>query len=124
MNVNIKSRLFFMSQAAGRHFIAQGARQDHQHRLDAVLPGRHPGAVLHRLQERVMGMTRLLANEWGRHGHQHQRHRARLHGHRQHRAAARRRDRNKAILDRIPAGRWGVPAGPAAAPRCSWPRGL
>ena len=33
-----------------RHMIAQGARQDRQHRLAAELPGRHPRAELHRVQ--------------------------------------------------------------------------
>ena len=52
IDTNLKS-VFFLCQAAGRHMIAQGARQDHQHRLDADLPGRHPRAELHRVQERA-----------------------------------------------------------------------
>ena len=50
IDTNLKS-VFFLSQAAGRHMIAQGARQDRQHRLDAELPGRHQGAELHRVQD-------------------------------------------------------------------------
>jgi 2-deoxy-D-gluconate 3-dehydrogenase len=69
INLNSKRTLFFLSQAVARPDGGAGAgRQDHQHRLDALLPGRHPRAVLHRLQERVKGITMLLANEWAKHG--------------------------------------------------------
>ena len=52
IDTNLKS-VFFLCQAAGRHMIAKRRRQDHQHRLDADLPGRHPRAELHRVQERA-----------------------------------------------------------------------
>ena len=52
MDVNLKS-VFFLSQAVARRMLADGARrQDHQHRLAAVLPGRHPDRLLHGEQER------------------------------------------------------------------------
>ena len=43
-------------------------RQDHQHRLDAVLPGRHPRAAYTAAKSGVAGLTRLLANEWAARG--------------------------------------------------------
>ena len=64
----------------------------------------------------VAGLTKLLANEWAAHGHQRQRHRARLHRDQQHRGPARRpRPLASSILDRIPAGRWGEPSDIAGA---------
>jgi 2-deoxy-D-gluconate 3-dehydrogenase len=63
----------------------------------------------------VVGITRLMANEWAAARHQRQRHRAGLHGHQQHRALRADDARSAAILERIPAGRWGLPedlAGP------------
>ena len=67
MAVNIKA-VFFLSQAAARSSSGRDGRADHQHRLDAVVPGRHPRAVLHGVQERRGGLTRLLANEWAKDG--------------------------------------------------------
>ena len=61
----------------------------------------------------VAQLTKALANEWARARHQRQRDRARLHGNRQHHGAPRRRRRAaRQIGERIPAGRWGTPAGP------------
>ena len=123
MDVNLKSA-FFLAQAAGAaHGRAQGARQDHQHRLDAVLPGRHPRAVLHREQDAASpGITRLLANEWAAQGHQRQRDRAGLHRHQQHRGAARRRRPQPRDPRRASRPGAGASRPTSAAPRCSWPR--
>ena len=86
-------------------------RQDHQHRLDAVLPGRHPRAVLHRQQERrARASPRLLANEWAAKGINVN---AIAPGYfATNNTAALRADetRNRQILERIPAGRWGKPS--------------
>ncbi len=41
--------------------------------------------------------------------YQRQRHSARVYGHQQHRALREDEERNRAILERIPAGRWGAP---------------
>ena len=54
MQINLKA-VFLLSQAAGRVMVAQRQRQDHQHRLDALLPGRHSGAIVHRLEKRRGG---------------------------------------------------------------------
>ena len=52
MDVNLKA-VFFLCQAFARAgHRARGRRRDRQHRLAAVLPGRHPRAVLHRRQAR------------------------------------------------------------------------
>jgi 2-deoxy-D-gluconate 3-dehydrogenase len=110
MNVNIKSA-FFMSQAAGRHFIAQGRGKiiniasmlsfqggirvpSYTASARAASPaspacwptnGRSKGVNINAIAPGYMATdntAQLRADE----------------------------DRNKAILDRIPAGRWGVPA--------------
>ena len=91
--------------------IAQGQRQDHQHRLDAVVPGRHPRArPTPRARAGLAGITRLLANEWAAKGINVN---AIAPGYIEtNNTAALRADanRNREILARIPAGRWGTPA--------------
>jgi NAD(P)-dependent dehydrogenase (short-subunit alcohol dehydrogenase family) len=53
VDTNLKS-VFFLSQAVARHMVDGGRRrQDHQHRLAAVVPGRHPRAGLRFQQERA-----------------------------------------------------------------------
>jgi 2-deoxy-D-gluconate 3-dehydrogenase len=109
MNLNIKT-LFFLSQAAARQFIKQGT----------------PGKIINvasmlsfqggirvpsytASKSGVMGVTRLMANEWAKHninvnaiapGYMATDNTAPL-----------RADpvRSKDILERIPAGRWGTP---------------
>ena len=55
-------------------------------------------------------LTKALANEWALEGHQRQRDRARLYrDRRDRRRCAHDAVRNRQILDRIPAGRWGRP---------------
>ena len=57
----------------------------------------------------IAGLTRALANEWAAPRRQRQRDRPRLHRHRQHPGAAGRPGAHRAIVERIPAGRWGTP---------------
>jgi len=115
MNINIKS-VFFMSQAVARKFLSQGT----------------PGKIINiasmlsfqggirvpsytASKSAVMGVTRLLANEWAKHGINVN---AIAPGYMAtNNTAALRADeeRNQAILERIPADRWGTPedlAGP------------
>src|SRR5690606_16967951 len=66
-------------------------RQDRQHRLDALVPGRHPRALVHRFQERHRWHHPAAGQRVGGQGRERQCDRTGLHGHRQHRAAARRR---------------------------------
>ena len=57
----------------------------------------------------VAQLTKALANEWAGEGRQRQRDRARIHADRQHPALQDDGTRNRQILERIPAGRWGEP---------------
>ena len=110
MDINLKTA-FFLTQAVARRWLADGPRrQDHQHRLDAVVPGRRPRAVLHRAQERPRGPDQGAGQRVGG---------ARGSTSTPSRPAtsppttptALRADetRSRQILERIPAGRWGEP---------------
>ncbi|MBW1865943.1 MAG: SDR family oxidoreductase [Deltaproteobacteria bacterium] len=93
MNVNLKS-LFFLSQAAARQFLIQG----------------HGGKIVNTASKSgVMGLTRLLACEWAPHNINVN---AIAPGYMVTRNTQAIQDdpvRNKQILERIPAGRWGSP---------------
>ncbi|MGV1108388.1 2-dehydro-3-deoxy-D-gluconate 5-dehydrogenase KduD [Xanthomonas translucens] len=108
MNVNIKSA-FFMSQAAGRHFIAQGSGKIINIASMLSFQGGIRVPSYTASKSGIAGITRLLANEWGGKGlninaiapgYMATDNTAQL------RADA---ARNQSILERIPAGRWGVP---------------
>ena len=115
IDLNLKT-VFFFAQAAARHFIAQG---DGGKIINVASMLSFQGGVrvpsYTASKSGVIGITRALANEWA--------------GHRinvnaiapgymaTNNTAALRADesRNSSILERIPAGRWGVPddlAGP------------
>ncbi len=115
LNLNLKT-VFFLSQAVARQYMAQG----HGGKIINVASMlsfqggvRVPSYTASK--SGVMGITRLMANEWASHqinvnaiapGYMATNNTAAL------RADA---GRNEAILERIPAGRWGVPddlAGP------------
>jgi 2-deoxy-D-gluconate 3-dehydrogenase len=109
MNVNIKSA-FFMCQAAGRHFIANGGGKIINIASMLSFQGGIRVPSYTASKSGIAGITRLLANEWGAKGvninaiapgYMATDNTAQL------RADA---DRNKAILDRIPAARWGEPS--------------
>lgn len=109
MNVNIKSA-FFMSQAAGRHFIAQGGGKIINIASMLSFQGGIRVPSYTASKSGIAGITRLLANEWASKGvninaiapgYMATDNTAQL------RADA---DRNKSILDRIPAARWGEPS--------------
>ena len=109
MNVNIKSA-FFMSQAAGRHFIAQGRGKIINIASMLSFQGGIRVPSYTASKSGIAGITRLLANEWASKGvninaiapgYMATDNTAQL------RADA---ERNKAILDRIPAARWGEPS--------------
>jgi 2-deoxy-D-gluconate 3-dehydrogenase len=102
MNVNIKSA-FFMSQAAGRHFIARGSGKIINIASMLSFQGGIRVPSYTASKSGIAGITRLLANEWGSKGVNVN---AIAPG-AQLRADA---DRNRAILDRIPAARWGEPS--------------
>ena len=110
MNLNIKS-VFFMSQAAAKHFIAQGngGKIINIASMLSFQGGiRVPSYTASK--SGVMGVTRLMANEWAKHninvnalapGYMATNKTRRLRADEQ---------RSAEILDRIPAGRWGLPS--------------
>lgn len=109
MNINIRT-LFFLSQAVGKQMIAQG-RGGKIVNTASMLS--FQGGILvpsyTASKSAVMGLTRLLANELGAHNINVN---AIAPGYMAtDNTKALREDpvRNKAILDRIPAGRWGTP---------------
>lgn len=109
MNINAKT-VFFFSQAAARQFIAQGSGGkiiNIASMLSFQGGIRVPSYTASK--SAVMGLTRLLACEWAKHGinanaiapgYMATNNTAQL------RADA---ERSEAILGRIPAGRWGTP---------------
>ncbi|RKY11154.1 MAG: 2-deoxy-D-gluconate 3-dehydrogenase [Planctomycetota bacterium] len=109
MNINIRT-LFFLSQAVGKQMIEQG-RGGKIVNTASMLS--FQGGILvpsyTASKSAVMGLTRLLANELGAHNINVN---AIAPGYMAtDNTKALREDpaRNKAILDRIPAGRWGTP---------------
>ena len=115
MNINIKS-VFFMSQAVAKQFMAQG---NGGKIINIASMLSYQGGIrvpsYTASKSGIMGITRLMANEWAKHninvnaiapGYMATNNTAAL------RADA---ERNQAILERIPADRWGTPedlAGP------------
>jgi len=109
MNVNVRT-LFFLSQAVARKFLAQG-RGGKIINIESLLSFqggiRIPSYTASK--SAVMGLTKLLANEWATFG-------INVNGIAPgymvtDNTAALRADpeRSKSILERIPAGRWGTP---------------
>lgn len=116
ININLKT-VFFFSQAVAKQFIKQetGGKIINIASMLSFQGGvRVPSYTASK--SGVMGITRALANEWAKHnininaiapGYMDTNNTAALRAD---------EDRNAAILDRIPAGRWGLPvdiAGPA-----------
>lgn len=110
MNINVKS-VFFLSQAVAKQFIAQGegGKIINIASMLSFQGGiRVPSYTTSK--SGVMGVTRLMANEWAKHNINVN---AIAPGYMAtNNTAALRADesRNKEILERIPAGRWGKPA--------------
>lgn len=109
MDLNLKS-LFFLSQAVARQFIAQGCGGKI---INIASMLSYQGGIrvpsYTASKSGVMGLTRLLANEWAKHninvnaiapGYMATNNTQQL------REDA---ERNQEILDRIPASRWGTP---------------
>ena len=109
MNVNLKA-VFFFSQAVARQFLTQGTGGkiiNIASMLSFQGGIRVPSYTASK--SGVMGITRLLANEWAQHGINVN---AIAPGYMAtDNTAPLRADpvRSKAILERIPAGRWGLP---------------
>ncbi len=114
MDVNLKSA-FFLAQAAGRHMIARGRGKIINIASMLSFQGGIRVPSYTASKSGLAGITRLLANEWAGRGinvnaiapgYMATDNTAPL------RADA---DRNRSILERIPAGRWGTPADLAGA---------
>jgi 2-deoxy-D-gluconate 3-dehydrogenase len=109
MNVNIKAA-FFMAQAAGRQFVKQGGGKIINIASMLSFQGGIRVPSYTASKSAIAGITRLLANEWAGQrinvnaiapGYMATDNTAQLRAD---------EDRSAAILARIPAGRWGVPA--------------
>lgn len=109
MNLNLKS-VFFLSQAVAKQFIQQGGGGkiiNIASMLSFQGGIRVPSYTASK--SGVLGITRLLANEWAQHGINVN---AIAPGYMATNNTQELRDdaeRSKEILDRIPAGRWGTP---------------
>lgn len=106
IDTNLKS-VFFLSQAAGRHMIAQGRGRIINIASMLTFQGGIRVPSYTASKSGVGGLTKLLANEWAKHGVTVN---AIAPGYiATNNTAALQADeaRNAAILDRIPAGRWG-----------------
>jgi 2-deoxy-D-gluconate 3-dehydrogenase len=109
MNINIRT-LFFLSQAVGKQMIEQG-RGGKIVNTASMLS--FQGGIFvpsyTASKSAVMGLTRLLANELGAHNINVNAIAPGYMATDNTKALREDKDRNKAILDRIPAGRWGTP---------------
>ena len=108
MNVNLKTA-FFLCQAAGKHFIAQGGGKIINIASMLSFQGGVRVPSYTASKSGIAGITRLLANEWADKGVNIN---AIAPGYMVTNNTAQLRadeSRNKAILGRIPAGRWGKP---------------
>jgi 2-deoxy-D-gluconate 3-dehydrogenase len=110
VNLNLKN-VFFLAQAAARQFIAQGTGGKIVNIASMLsFQGGVRVPAYTASKSGVMGITRALANEWAKHGINVN---AIAPGYMATaNTAALQADpvRNAAIMDRIPAGRWGTPA--------------
>ncbi|WP_028966786.1 2-dehydro-3-deoxy-D-gluconate 5-dehydrogenase KduD [Sphingomonas phyllosphaerae] len=108
IDTNLKS-VFFLSQAAGRHMIAAGGGRIINIASMLTFQGGIRVPSYTAAKSGVGGLTKLLANEWAKHGVTVN---AIAPGYiATSNTAALQADveRNRAILERIPAGRWGAP---------------
>lgn len=109
MNLNLKS-VFFLSQAVARQFIQQGGGGGKIVNIASMLSFQGGIRVPSYTASKsgVLGLTRLMANEWAGHNINVN---AIAPGYMATNNTQQLRDdseRSKEILDRIPAGRWGV----------------
>lgn len=109
MNLNLKS-VFFLSQAVARQFIQQGSGGKIVNIASMLsFQGGIRVPSYTASKSGVLGLTRLMANEWAEHGINVN---AIAPGYMATNNTQQLRDdseRSKEILDRIPAGRWGRP---------------
>lgn len=110
MNINIKS-LFFMSQAVAKQFISQG---EGGKIINVASMLSYQGGIrvpsYTASKSGVMGVTRLMANEWAQHNINVNAIAPGYMATNNTQALRADESRNKEILNRIPAGRWGDPS--------------
>lgn len=109
MNINIKTT-FFLSQAVAKQFIAQGEGGkiiNIASMLSFQGGVRVPSYTASK--SAVMGVTRAIANEWGQYGVNVNAIAPGYMATNNTQALREDAERNKAILERIPANRWGTP---------------
>ncbi|KQN90213.1 2-deoxy-D-gluconate 3-dehydrogenase [Sphingomonas sp. Leaf231] len=109
IDTNLKS-VFFLSQAAGRHMIAAGGGRIINIASMLTFQGGIRVPSYTAAKSGVGGLTKLLANEWARHGITVNAIAPGYIATNNTAALQADADRNRGILDRIPAGRWGTPA--------------
>ncbi|EMQ2082599.1 TPA: 2-dehydro-3-deoxy-D-gluconate 5-dehydrogenase KduD [Yersinia enterocolitica] len=109
MNVNIKT-VFFMSQAVAKQFIKQGTGGKI---INVASMLSYQGGIrvpsYTASKSAVIGVTRLLANEWAKHGINVNAVAPGYMATNNTQQLRKDEERSKEILDRIPAGRWGLP---------------
>ena len=109
MNINVKT-VFFFSQAAAKQYIKQGSggKIINVASMLSFQGGiRVPSYTASK--SGVMGITRLMANEWSKHNINANAIAPGYMATNNTTAIRADEDRSAAILDRIPAGRWGLP---------------
>jgi 2-deoxy-D-gluconate 3-dehydrogenase len=114
IDTNLKS-LFFLSQAAGRHMVAQGSGKIINIASLLSFQGGIRVASYTAAKSGVAGVTRLLANEWASKGVNVNAIAPGYIATNNTAALQADPDRNRQILERIPAGRWGAPSDIAGA---------
>ena len=109
IDLNLKSA-FFLSQAAGRHMIAQGAGKIINIASMLSFQGGIRVASYTASKSGVAGLTKLLANEWAAKGINVNAIAPGYFATNNTEALRADETRNRDILARIPAGRWGSPS--------------
>ena len=109
MNINIKT-VFFFSQAVAKQYIAQGTGGKI---INIASMLSYQGGIrvpsYTASKSGVMGVTRLMANEWAKHNINANAIAPGYMATNNTQALRQDEDRSKSILERIPAGRWGTP---------------
>jgi 2-dehydro-3-deoxy-D-gluconate 5-dehydrogenase len=114
LDTNLKSA-FFLAQAAGRHMMAKGGGKIINIASVLSFQGGVRVASYTASKSAIAGVTRLLANEWATHGINVNAIAPGYIATRNTTALQSDAVRNRQILDRIPAGRWGAPGDLAGA---------
>ncbi len=111
MNLNIKSVFFYVPRRRRNTLSPEGSGGKIINIASMLsFQGGDPRAVVYRIQKRGDGRHPPAGQRVGQTQHQRQRHRPGVYGDQQHQQLRADEQRSSEILDRIPAGRWGLPA--------------